>query len=88
MTEFTACQTLTVSKKENRSMWFAVQTRFPMSFSFYIPWLQALQHGLVWLDHLSTVVELNCNACLSHCGTPAVLKVDSDATGALVTCQA
>lgn len=87
MTEFTACQTLTVSEKENCSMWFAVQAGFPMSFSFHILWLQP---QLVWLDqgvHLSTAVELDCNVHLSNCGTPGVLNVDSDATGPLVTCQ-
>ena len=77
MTEFTACQTLIVSKKENCSVWLAVQERFPMSFSLHTLWLWALQRSLVWLDqggHLSAVVEVACNAHLLPCGTPGVSK--------------
>lgn len=77
MTEFIACQTLTVSKKENCSMWLAVQERFPMSFSLHTLWLRALQRGLVWLDQggsLSTLVEVDHNAHLLPCGTPGVSK--------------
>lgn len=89
MTEFTACQTLIVSKKENCRMWLAVQERFTVSFSLHTLWLWALQHGLVWLHqggHLSTAVEVNCNAHLLHCSIPGVSKGSSDTAGLLVTC--
>lgn len=62
MTEFTACQTLTVSKKKNRSMWFAVQERFPMPFSLHALWLWALQRSLVRLGqegHISTAEDVD-----------------------------
>lgn len=77
MTEFTACQTLTVSNKENCSTCLTVQERFPKSFLLHTLWLWALQHRLVWLDQgrqLSMVVEVDCNAHVLHCGTPGVSK--------------
>lgn len=79
MTEFIACQTLTVSKKGDCSRGLAVQARFLKYFCLHPPPPSCghFWRDLEWSDqgkHLYTAVEMDCSAQLLHCSAYGVSK--------------